>query len=85
MEFLNKGAQKVRFIENNVKLYKVGKHTKEQRGAKIAMTGSAAVKTAAAAVTHQQKVTMKVLRQEETCLTLGGETQQETSKITGTK
>lgn len=40
MEFLNKGAQKVRFIENNVKLYKVGKHTEEQRGAKIAMTGS---------------------------------------------
>lgn len=35
------------------------------------MTGSAAVKTAAS-VTHQQKVTMEVLRQEETHLTLGG-------------
>lgn len=35
------------------------------------MTGSTAVKTAAA-VTHQQKVTMEVVRQEETQLTLGG-------------
>lgn len=38
------------------------------RGAKITTTGSTAVKTAAA--THQQKVNVDVLRQEEAHITI---------------